>query len=344
MAATNAVLPPRTGWGFEPSTTSTQQSGLSQRNPSKAFSNPFAQQTESPSRRSLKRRNEDSNMHEENISDDHQHQHQQQVQSINGSPSTQRRSSKDDCPKESPSRYANGKRARVHYGFGDGCSIPSRSPRQTLPTKRVIESLSRKGMEELIIKLCEKHGPEMANEVSMLAPKVTVAVALENLKSYYETVCSAFPYRVNQQSDYAFYRVKPHLDDFYAALVDYTVYFLPPQESQSSNSLAYLDGATRLLTELPEWDNPVHNHSKHSMLDEFSSAWVVALKEASKSSNGLGLMFQHGWERKLEAYNDVAHNRLAGALAYLRQELEWTDDMPSTSSSPHAVRVNNEGY
>lgn len=341
MAATNAVLPPRTGWGFEPSTTSTPQSGLNQQNPSKAFFNPFSQPGDSPSRRSLKRRNEDSNMHEqESIIPQEQQQHCQ----TNGSPSSHRRLSKEDGAKDSPSRHSNGKRPRVHYGFGEGSSIPSRSPRQTLPTRRIIESLSRKGMEDLIVKLCEKHGPEMTNEVSMLAPKVTVTVALDNLKSYYETVCSAFPYRVNQQSDYAFYRVKPHLDDFYAALVDYTVYFLPPQESQSSNSLAYLDGATRLLTELPEWDNPVHNHSKHSMLDEFSSAWVVALKEASKSSNGLGLMFQHGWERKLEAYNEAANNRLAGALAYLRQELEWTDDVAPTSSSPHAVRVNNEGY
>lgn len=214
------------------------------------------------------------------------------------------------------------KRARIHH-------VASRP----LSVARIAEIMDKAGLENLISTLCNSH-PELAHEVAVLAPKITINSALNTLNKKLDAVFLALPYKGDQQGDYAYLRVKSVLEDLLMAMNDYMRHFLPPNEQQISNSLAFLDSATSLLHKVPEWTNPVNNYAKNSMYDEVSQAWMLTLVEAAsrESNNGLGLAYR-GWEQKLEQHNAVANNKLSDVLKYLCQAMTWRDAGESKSPS-----------
>lgn len=224
------------------------------------------------------------------------------------------------------------KRARVQ-------SVSSRQ----LPVSRLVETLDKLGLENLISTLCHNH-PELTSEITNLTPKVTVNTSLDTLKTRLDYVFIGLPYKGDQQGDYAYLRVKPAVDEFLSALADYTAHFLPPNEPQFSNSLAFLDGATSLLHKLPSWSNPINNYSKASAYDAISQAWILTLAEASKKSNGLGLAYG-GWEQKLAHHNESSSNNLNTALAFIRQELAWLEtNERATSAASLSHKLSNSPF
>lgn len=195
-----------------------------------------------------------------------------------------------------------------------------------LPISRLIETLDRKGLQSLIESACQAN-PAVASEISSMAPRITVSSAIEILKSHLETIYSQMPYAAGRgqsdsRSDYVYLRVKSYIDEFLSAFADYTTHFLPPNESQPSNTLAFLDSATHLLHNLPTWTSGINNHQKNMAYEELNSAWILATKEASKKANGLGLA-HGGWEHKLAKHNEESENRLKHAVNYMNQELSW---------------------
>lgn len=203
-----------------------------------------------------------------------------------------------------------------------------------LPVSRLVETLDKLALEGLISTLCQNH-PELLAEISHLTPKITVNTSLDTLKNRLDAVFLGLPYKGDQQGDYAYLRVKPAVDEFLSALADYTAHFLPPNEPQLSNSLAFLDGATSLLHKLPSWSNPLNNLAKTTAYDGISQAWILTLEEASKRFNGLGLAYG-AWEQKLAQHNETSNHRLSASLACIRQELAWLETSDPTSSSASA--------
>lgn len=221
-------------------------------------------------------------------------------------------SSKADSPRKHTHPRANAlrikKRAKVQ-------AVTSRP----LSVARMIETMDKAGLEHLISTLCQSH-PELAQEVAGLAPKVSIASALHTLNKKLDAVFLGLPYKGDQSGDYAYLRVKPLLDDLLATMSDYMAHFLPPNEQQISNSLAFLDGCTALLHKVPVWANPNNNHPKNSMYAELTQGWILALGAASQESSGLGLAYR-GWEQKLSAHNEVAGDKLGRAVETLRREM-----------------------
>lgn len=172
-----------------------------------------------------------------------------------------------------------------------------------LPISRIIETMDRISLENLVTTLCH-HNPGLSNQISALTPAISVSSALECLRSKLEAVFLGLPYKGDQQGDYAYLRVKPAIEDFLAAFADYLEHFLPPNESQLSNSLAFLDGATTLLWRLPAWNNPINNHSKKVMFEQLAQAWIVTFQEVAASATGLGLGYET-WVQKLRIHNDI---------------------------------------
>lgn len=227
-------------------------------------------------------------------------------------------------PNKRATPYRIKKRARVQ-------TVSSRP----LSVARLIESMDKTGLESLISTLCYNH-PELTHEVAGLAPKVSINSALVTLNKKLDAVFLALPYKGDQQGDYAYLRVKSLLEDLLATMSDYIAHFLPPNEPQISNTLAFLDGATSLLHKVPVWSNPGNNYLKNAMYDEVAQAWTLALAEAAQMSNGLGLAFRM-WEQKLEQHDDLANNRLGQALTYMRQAMTWREPdsaVVSSSASP----------
>jgi protein Cut8 len=190
-----------------------------------------------------------------------------------------------------------------------------------LSVSRMLESLDKKGLCTLIENICQTR-PDIAQEINGLVPRVTVSTAIENLKKRLAAIYENLPFKGEPRGDYAYLRVRPAVDEFLSALADYTGYFLPPTESQPSNTLAFLDKATELLHEVPIWTNPLNNHSRFIAYEELSAAWTVSIREASKRAGGLGLVHD-GWQTKLEKHNSRCDGRLDDALACINEELSW---------------------
>jgi len=192
-----------------------------------------------------------------------------------------------------------------------------------LPLPRLLESVDPQTLKNIIQTMCGRH-PELAKEVTELAPRPTVPSALDTLRNYEATYRQAFPYGGNSTGDYTHNRVRPALMELLDALSDYTPHFLPPTESQTAVSLSFLDGATDFIHRLPDWENPLHNHPKQTAYEEITKAWILVVQEAAKRGAGISLQYG-GWESKLSRHNDHSGGRMQQAVVQMRQTLGWDE-------------------
>jgi protein Cut8 len=304
-----AVLPPATSWGFDlRNDESTGAAAAAQR-----ATTPSTSQLVAPS---------SSNLHSGGI------KRKQHAYSVDDGDSEMDEDSDDGIRQRvmaTPSRpqhhhHHSAKRARI-----------SHSTSQTLPPQRLLESMDLKGLQLLVTSLCERH-PDLVGEVAGMAPRVTVATAIDVLRSKLAAVKHNMPYKSDPTGDYAYLRIKPHLNEFHSALDDYLRHFLPPGESQPSNSLAFLDEATTLVHETPLWSNPINCHQRYAAYDDLAHAWALVIKEAVKRPAGVLALSQGQWEQRIARHNDNAGNRLKVALNTIQQELAWVNGSPSPFS------------
>jgi hypothetical protein len=158
-----------------------------------------------------------------------------------------------------------------------------------------------------------------------------VASALEVLDRYQESLREAFPFGSNAGSDYAYNRVKAALTDLIEALTDFTPHYLPPNETQTTISLSFLDGATKVIHNLPDWDNTAHRHHKDDAYDEIAKAWALVISEASKRGGGFHL-HTGGWDQKLAKHNEQSGGKMQAAVEALGSNLGWIGAGPNADS------------
>lgn len=201
------------------------------------------------------------------------------------------------------------KRARPNVG-GRPLSLP-----------RLLETLDTDALRGVLRSICDRH-PSLADEVVQSAPRPSVASALQVLRNYQTTLQSSFPLGGNTESDYAYNRVRQPLGSLLEALSDFTPHFLPPNESQASVSLSYLDGATDIIHSLPRWSSPQNNVERDSAYDEICKAWILVIREAAKRGGGIQLQYG-GWDQKLAKHNQNSGGRLQAAVNDLASSLGW---------------------
>ncbi len=190
-----------------------------------------------------------------------------------------------------------------------------------LAVPRLLEMLDAPALRSVVQSLSERH-PELNSEIMNLASPPTVDAALEVLHKYESALREAFPYGGNTGSDYAYNRVRQPLTELLDALGDFTPHFLPPNESQTSRSLSFLDGATAIIHRLPTWSNAAHNLHKTMAYEEISKAWALVIREAAKKGAGIQLQYD-GWDQKLAKHNEQSQGRMNGAMNELSQSLDW---------------------
>ncbi|KAI9843876.1 MAG: Tethering factor for nuclear proteasome sts1 [Sclerophora amabilis] len=215
--------------------------------------------------------------------------------------------------------------------------VPTRTKRirtnvsgRPLALPRLLETLDAAAMRNLLHSICDRH-PEIGTEVVHSAPRPSVESALSVLRTYETNLETAFPFGGNRSSDYAYNRVRQALKDLLDSLGDYTPHFLPPNETHTTTSLLFLDGATDIIHRLPVWDNNTHNHHKSIAYEEISKAWALVIKEAAKRAAGIQLA-NGGWDQKLAKHNEQAEGRMKAALDELSSRLGWMGGHGSTAS------------
>lgn len=190
-----------------------------------------------------------------------------------------------------------------------------------LALPRLLETLDAQSLRNVLQSICERH-PEIGAEVVASAPRPSVPSALEVLSQYRDRLRDAFPFGGNGGSDYAYNRVRVALTNLIDALTDFTPHYLPPNETQVMTSLSFLDGATKFIHDLPNWESSSHRHHKDNAYDEISKAWALVISEASKKGGGFQL-HNGGWDHKLAKHNEQSGGRMQLAVNALGSNLGW---------------------
>ncbi|KAI1332794.1 hypothetical protein F5Y16DRAFT_407416 [Xylariaceae sp. FL0255] len=188
----------------------------------------------------------------------------------------------------------------------------------TLP--RLLETLDATQLRSVLQTICERQ-PEIGEEVVKSAPRPSVECALQVLSDYHDKLRAAFPYG-GSTSDYTYFRVKQPLLALIDALADFTPQYLPPNETQAAISLQFLDGATKLVHSLPEWESHSYRHHKENAYDEISKAWALVINEASKKGAGFAL-HSDGWDQTLTKHNEESGGRLQSAITAMAANVGW---------------------
>jgi hypothetical protein len=200
-----------------------------------------------------------------------------------------------------------------------------------LALPRLLETLDTTQLRTVLQKICEQH-PDIGQEVVSSAPRPPFGSALQVLKEYQDKLRAAVPYgHSNSSSDYTYYRVKQHLIALVEAISDFTAQYLPPIEVQTNISLQFLDGATKVIHELPDFDSLAYRHHKDSAYEDISRAWALVITEASKRGGGL-LLHTGGWDQVLMKHNQQAGGRLADAMNAM-VNAGWTGSNTNNSST-----------
>lgn len=203
---------------------------------------------------------------------------------------------------------------------------PSKKVRSTeitgrpLGLSRLLETLDTDQLRSALERICESH-PDIAHEVVTGAPRPTPAAALEVLHGYQDKLKAAVPYG-ESSADYTYYRVKDQLVALVEAISDFTPQFLPPTESQPTKSLQFLDGATKIIHDLPDWEPQAYRHHKENAYDEISKAWALVIIEAGKRAGGFNL-HSAGWEQVLSRHHEQSGGRLSAAIEAMTSSVGW---------------------
>ncbi|KAI1820174.1 hypothetical protein F4861DRAFT_533877 [Xylaria intraflava] len=190
----------------------------------------------------------------------------------------------------------------------------------TLP--RLLETLDVTQLRTVLQTICERQ-PEIGEEVVKSAPRPSVECALQVLNEYQDKLRGAFPYG-GYSSDYAYFRVKQPLVALIDALADFTPQYLPPNETQAAVSLQFLDGATKIVHDLPDWESQSHRYHKENAYDELSKAWALVITEASKKGAGFAL-HSDGWDQTLVKHNQQCRGRLQTAVSAMATHVGWAN-------------------
>ncbi|KAH8697209.1 tethering factor for nuclear proteasome sts1 [Talaromyces proteolyticus] len=207
-----------------------------------------------------------------------------------------------------------------------------------LPLPRLLETLDTDALRSVLQSVCDRH-PGLGDEVVQIAPRPSVTSTLQILHNYLSTLQSSIPLGSGDSlSDYAYNRVKQQLNALLDALDDFTPHFLPPNESQTSTSLAYLDGATEVLNRVPKANTPRHNIRRDSTFENISKSWVVVIREAAKRGGGIQLQYG-GWDQKIAKHNETSNGKLQEAVNELSNSLGWMGPpLPTSGGDQTSIR------
>ncbi|KAK3500184.1 tethering factor for nuclear proteasome sts1 [Neurospora hispaniola] len=208
-----------------------------------------------------------------------------------------------------------------------------------LPLPRLLETLDKSQLRAVLQTICERH-PGIGHEVMVSAPRPSVNGALEVLGEYQDKLRAAIPFG-NSSSEYTYFRVKQPLMALVDALGDFTPQFLPPVEQQTTVSLEYLNHATKIIHDLPDFDSQQYRHHKDGAYDEISRAWALVITEAAKRGGGFHL-HNGKWDQVLAKHNQQSGGKLEQAMNAMVNEVGWVGANSNahgqgSSSDPNSI-------
>jgi protein Cut8 len=194
-------------------------------------------------------------------------------------------------------------------------------------------------LRTVLERICERH-PDIGQEVVTQAPRPSVASALDVLQEYQDKFKAAVPYGEGS-AEYTYFRVKAPLVALLEALSDFTPQYLPPNENQAAVSLQYLDGATKFIHALPDWEVSSYRHHKDGAYDEISKAWALVINEAAKRGGGIHL-HSGRWDQILAKHNEQSGGRMSTAVTAMSSNVGWIGSNGNGGNSSNQDSILNQ--
>ena len=191
---------------------------------------------------------------------------------------------------------------------------------RTLSLHRRLETLDAYRLRQVLQAVCERH-PDVGREIATNIPKPTAEAALDVLEDYHRKFVGALPYG-HSTSDYTYHRIRQPLVALCEAVSDFIPQFLPPVETQNSVALQFLDGVTKIIHSLPDWDSQNYRHHKDGAYDEIAKAWVLVIQEAAKRGGGFTL-HTGGWKQTILNHNQQSRGKMGMAVNALNLGVGW---------------------
>lgn len=188
---------------------------------------------------------------------------------------------------------------------------------QPLPIDRLLETLDANSLRKIISKLRNNHGSSMEAEIRSLAERPSIPSTLQVLREYQHALTTAFPLGDDPSSPYSYNRVQGPLRKLIDALGDFTPQFLPPLETQTATSAAYLDAVMDIIHELPRFHPSVQDRSKDDAYEDIATAWACVVRAEAKRAGGFRLQLG-SLEDRLKRHNELSEGKLAKAVELMQ--------------------------
>lgn len=214
---------------------------------------------------------------------------------------------------------------------------------QQLPVTRLIEVLDHASLQALLEKMLHEH-PQVEEMIHDLAPKPSLASAIALTRHKLQVVIDHLPYKCDPASDYSYLRVKPFFNDFLLCLSDFILNFLPPVELDVETCLLFLNEATALVFEVPNFTNIDFQYTKGTAFEQIANTWLVILTQISVSGHESGapaeprwdllkILKDQGLEQKLKHYNHLSNGKFKQVCDYIQAELDLLDSFRSNANT-----------
>jgi protein Cut8 len=193
---------------------------------------------------------------------------------------------------------------------------------QKLPLNRVIETLDKNRLQDLIKKLIQEK-PELTTTILEASPEITADDALKELKRKLDLILTNIPYKVETTSDYSFLRVKPFVDDFFQSLSDYSLNFIPPVENDLTVCISFLK---RFLLEvfhkLPQFMAVEFKYFYNITVDKFNVIFLDCISQyLEEKKQNILLVINEEWLNDFKRINQLNYNHFSKVQSLLEDEL-----------------------
>lgn len=194
---------------------------------------------------------------------------------------------------------------------------------EKLSVSRILETLSKEKLENLVRKIILEK-PEITEIVERESPCISIDDALIELRRKLELIISNLPYKVDVKSDYAYLRVKNNVIEFFQALSDYSLNFLPPVNSEYEVSIKFLIKFLKeIFIELPKFDAIEFNYYYNLTIEKFNLIFLHSMKSfLYERKQNIIVVKEENWIEEMKIINGYFDYKFEKIEEFLRYEIE----------------------
>lgn len=148
---------------------------------------------------------------------------------------------------------------------------------QNLPVARKLEVLDREGLQQLIGDLIQLHPEIETTLVNQIPTRPTVEQCINIIRAKYDDVIAHLPYKCTVELDYLYLRVKPYIRELLACMLDFILHFLPPVETDITNLITFLEAATSVLDQIPNFTNLEFQYTQQTAYEQVANTWLLVV-------------------------------------------------------------------